>query len=111
MEKEAEAFKSVCFVTRSDNQTYNKQLYDLKSSAYIGRDEYPVTITLAYDILVRELGEFNTNKLREQQFQRGGGGGCRGHGGRCFAFSQTGRGRGNGSRTNGTDNYDSDNMV
>ena len=64
MEKEAEAFKSVCFVTKSDDQRCKKLLDNLKSSAYIGRDECTVTIMSTYDLLVRESGKFKTSKPR-----------------------------------------------
>ena len=94
-------------------------LENLKNSAYRGRDEYPETLTSAYEILVRESGEFNTSKPREQNFQRcrgrggggGGGRGGRGRGGRSFTFTKTGRGPGNGGRSNGIENEDNENMV
>ena len=56
IEKEAEAFKSICFVTRANDQRYTQLLGNLKCVAYREKDEYPETLTSAYDLLVRESG-------------------------------------------------------
>ena len=51
---------AVCFILRSNEGRYKKLLEDLKSSANRGRDEYPETFTSAFDLLVRESGEYDT---------------------------------------------------
>ena len=56
---------------------------------FLGRDEYPVTLTEAFDLLVRESGEFDST----QPFRRQNGRGGRGGRGRNFMFAQRG-GRG-----------------
>jgi len=57
---EKEYFLAMCFILRSDKGRYKKLLEDLKSSANRGRDEYPKTLTDAFDLLVRESGEYDT---------------------------------------------------
>ena len=54
---EKERFLAMCFILRSDEGRYKNLLNDLKSSANRGRDEYPTTLTDAFDLLVRESGE------------------------------------------------------
>ena len=87
---------AVCYILRSDTDRYGKLLEDLKSSANRGRDEYPVTLTDAFDLLVRESGEFDTKSYR-----RFNGRGDRGSRGRNYMLAQRG-GRGSGGR--GSDN-------
>jgi len=59
-----ERFMAECFILRcdglSEHSRYKKLLKDLKSSANRGRDEYPTTLTDAFDLLVRESGEYDT---------------------------------------------------
>ena len=98
---EKEKFMAVCYVLRSDTDRYGKLLDDLKSSANRGRDEYPISLTDAFDLLVRESGEFDTTQPYRRHNSRGGRGGR----GRNFMFAQRG-GRGPDreytfSRTNG----------
>ena len=62
---------------RSDADRYGKFLEDLKSSANRGRDKYPVTLTDAFDLLVRESGEFDTTQPYRRYNGRGGRGGGR----------------------------------
>ena len=51
---------AVSFVLCSDNFRYKKLNEELKSVANRGRDEYPVTLTVAFNLLVRELGEYDS---------------------------------------------------
>ena len=60
-----------------------------KSSANRGRDEYPVTLSDAFDLLVRESGEYDT----VQSYRRFNGRGGRGGRGCNYMFTQRG-GRG-----------------
>ena len=46
---EKQKFMAICFILRSDTDRYGKLLDDLTSSANRGRDEYPVTLTDAFD--------------------------------------------------------------
>ena len=99
---EKEHFLAICFIVRSDEGRYKKLLDDLKSSANRGRDEYPNTLTAAFDLLVRESGEYDTVKRQNNRFYRGRGG--RGGRGRdSFMFAQSGRG-GQGTQTRTNDN-------
>ena len=57
---EKEKFMAVCFLLRSDETRYKTLLDYLKRSSNLGRDEYHVTLTEAFDLLVRESGEYDT---------------------------------------------------
>ena len=57
---EKEKCMAVCYILRSNADRYSKLLEDLKSSTNRGRDEYPVTLTDAFDLLVRESDEYDT---------------------------------------------------
>ena len=65
-EKDAEKdrFMAACLILRCDGfgerSRYKNLLEDLKSSANCGRDKYPTTLTDAFDLLVRESGEYDT---------------------------------------------------
>ena len=84
---EKERFLAIYFILRSDENRYKKLLEDLKSSGNRGRDEYPTTLTGAFDLLVRESGEYDTNNQNARR-QRGRFGN-RGRGN--FIFAQNGR--------------------
>ena len=69
----------------------------MKSAANRGRDEYPVTLTEAFDLLVRESGEYDSVSIYNQRHRSRGGRGGRGR--HSFLFAQTGRGgRGSGGK-------------
>ena len=87
--EEKEKFMAICYILRSDADRYSKLLEDLRSSANRGRDEYPVTLSDAFDLLVRESGEYDT----VQSYRRFNGRGGRGGRGRNYMFAQRG-GRG-----------------
>ena len=102
---EKEKFMAVCFMLRSDDARYKTLLDGLKRSANLGRDEYPETLTEAFDLLVRESGEYDTVRPLTNRFRGRGGRGGRGR--QSYLFAQQGRGgRGNAgneasySRTN-----------
>ena len=57
---EKEKFMAVCFILRSDESRYKSLLDGLKRSANLGIDEYPATLTEAFNLPVREYGEYNT---------------------------------------------------
>ena len=66
---EAENFKAICFIIRADETKFKKYLDDLKSSAYLGKEEYPKTLAATYNLLVREYGVYNTNNNSGKRFQ------------------------------------------
>ena len=86
---EREKLLAIYFVLRSNEVTYKKLLDDLKRSANLGRDEYPESLTAAFDLLVRESGEYDGTRRFVNRHGRGGRGG-RGRNG--FNFAQQGRG-------------------
>jgi hypothetical protein len=61
----------------------------LKNRAYVGRDEYPSTLTEAYDLMVRRSGAFGTS-VGGRGFGGRSNNGGRGNGGRNFQFLQNG---------------------
>ena len=72
---EKERFMAVCYILKSDDGRYKKLNDDLKSSANRGRDEYPETLTDAFNLLVRESGEYDTVRANVPRYRRGGRGG------------------------------------
>ena len=90
---EKERFMAIGFILRSDETRFKKLNEELKSSANRGRDEYPVTLTEAFNLLVRESGEYDTVRSYNPRFRvpRGGRGGRGRHN---FLFAQSGRGGG-----------------
>ena len=91
---EKENFMAISFILRSDENRFKKLNDDLKSSANRGRDKYPVTLTEAFNLLVRESGEYGTVRIYNPRFRGGHRGGCGGRGRHNFLFAQSGRGRG-----------------
>ena len=69
---EKEKFMATCYVLRSDADRYSKTLEDLKSSANRSRDEYFITLTDAFDLLVRESSEHNYMQSYRRCSVRGG---------------------------------------
>ena len=107
--EEKEHFMAICFIVRSDEGRYKKLLDDLKSSANRGRDEYPTTLTNAFDLLVRESGEYDTVR-RNPRFNRGRYN--RGGRGRdSFLFAQAGRGSGENMSYSRTNSENSEEIV
>ena len=53
---ECKRIMCICFILLSHKGTCKKLLDDLKRSANLGRDEYPETLTEAFNLLVRESG-------------------------------------------------------
>ena len=94
IDDEKDRFMATCFILRSDGfserSRYKKLLDDLKSSANRGRDEYPATLTEAFDLLVRESGEHDTARSFNPSWRARRGRGGRGRGN--FLFAQQGRG-------------------
>ena len=93
-DKEKDRFMAACFILRCDGinerSRYKNLLEDLKSSANRGRDEYPTTLTEAFDLLVRESGEYDTIRGFNPRYRTRRGLRNRGRG--HFLFAQQGRG-------------------
>ena len=79
---------ATCFVLRSDPDRCKVLLQDLKRLENLGRDEYPKTLTKAFDLLVRESGECDTVRLPSNRHRVRRGRGGRGH--QSFIFAQKG---------------------
>lgn len=60
--EEKEQVMGIYFILRSDGGQYKKLLDNLKDSANRGCNEYPTMLTNAFDLLVRESGEYDTIK-------------------------------------------------
>ena len=58
--KEKEQFMAACFILRSDENSFKILLENLKRSTNMGRDKYPKTLTEAFNLIVRDLGEYGT---------------------------------------------------
>ena len=86
----------------NERSRYKKLLDDLKSSANRGRDEYPITLTKAFDLLVRESGEYDTVRGFNPRYRTRRGRGGRGRGN--FLFAQQGRGEQNAPQGRGGQN-------
>ena len=101
---------AICFILRSDLDRYKRLLEDLKSLANLGRDGYPETLTEAFDLLVRESGEYDTVCTVSSRYRQRGGRGGRGR--QDFLFMQQGRGgHGNGNITYSRTNQEDSNEV
>ena len=57
---EVEKFKAMMFLKQSDKSGHGKLLSDLQDGAYVGRDEYPLTLAGAYDLMIRRSGALGT---------------------------------------------------
>jgi len=58
-----------------DEGRYGELLDNLKKGMFVGRDEYPTTVTRAYDLLLhtsKKIG-YRRNRSRYRQGQRNGG--------------------------------------
>ena len=53
IEAEKERFKAVCFILRADETRYGNLLEELRKGVYRNRDEYPNTVSDAYELLLR----------------------------------------------------------
>ena len=101
-ETEENKFKAIVFLKRSDPTRYGSFLTELQNSAHLGRDEYPVSETVAMDLMVRRSGVFSSS-LIQQVGRNGTRNGSRPGRGRGYNFAQiSGRGPGNNRPPAGT---------
>ena len=54
--------KAMCFLIRADQKRYSLPLKKLRDGYNVGRDEYPVTTTLALDLLIQAEGGIRGNQ-------------------------------------------------
>ena len=52
IDAEKERFKAMCFILREDEKRYGDLLEELRKGVYRGRDEYPNTVSDAYELLL-----------------------------------------------------------
>ena len=90
LREEKEKSMAIYFILRSNPERYKVLLQDLKRSANLGRDEYPKTLTEAFDLLVRESGKYDTVQTVSNRYRPRGGRSRRGR--QFFLFAQQGRG-------------------
>ena len=76
---------AVSFILCSDNYRFKKLNEDLKSATNRGRDEYPVTLTEDFDLLVRESGEYDSMTTYNPRHRSRSGRGGRGRNSFLFA--------------------------
>ena len=50
---EKERFKAMCFILRADKIGYGGILEELRKGLYRGRNEYPITMSDAYELLLQ----------------------------------------------------------
>ena len=65
IKKENERFRAICFIQRADETRYSELLEDLRKGVFRGRDEYPETVSDAYELLIRtstQLGYVNRSR-------------------------------------------------
>ena len=114
IDEEKEKSMAVSYILRSNEVRYKKLLDGLRTSANLGRKEYPETLTDAFNLLVRESGEYDNIRQTNIFFRgRGGRDGRGGQGNHTFMFAQQGRdGRGNTEYTyTRTNEGGSDEMI
>ena len=64
IKQERERFKAMCFILRADEGRYGELLDELKKGVYKGRDEYPTTVSDAYELLIRTSKQFGQTPRR-----------------------------------------------
>ena len=67
--EEKEKFMAMLFLSRSDTKRYGEVQNSLQKQMNLGIDQYPVTVALTFDLLVRESGAFQ----QQQQHYRTSG--------------------------------------
>ena len=83
---EKEQFMALCYILKSDEDRFKRLLENFKRSANLRRYEYPKTLTEVFNLLVRELGEYDTARQPNNRFRGQGGRG--GSGNHTFVFTQ-----------------------
>ena len=61
VEQEESKFKAIVYMKRGDKVRYEALTQEFQNAAHLGYDRYPVSVTEAYDVMVRRSGAFNTN--------------------------------------------------
>ena len=68
---EIEKFKAIFFLKHADTTRYDELRVEFRNGAYAGREEYPVTLSSTYDVLVRRSGQFTVDKISATRKGRG----------------------------------------
>ena len=77
IEAEENKFKAIWFIMHSDSGRYSELLKVIKESTYLGRDEYPTTLTSTYEMLVCHYVNMSNDRGRHAQINYN-------HGSRCY---------------------------
>ena len=64
---EKERFKAMCFILRADKIRYGDLLEELRKGVYRGRDEYPNTVSDAYELLLWTSQQIGYSQRRTGQ--------------------------------------------
>ena len=59
---EEQKLMAVIILKRSDEARYKKLLSDLKDGSNLSRDEYPITVAGAFDLLNRTSGQLDNSR-------------------------------------------------
>jgi len=65
IEKEKKKFKAMCFLLKADENRYARLLDDSKK-VYKWRNEYPTTVSDAYELLIRTSRQLSYNPRRSR---------------------------------------------
>ena len=67
IDAEKEIFKAICFILRADETRYGDLLEELWKGVYRGRDEYPNTVSDAYELLLWTSQQIGYSQRRTGQ--------------------------------------------
>jgi hypothetical protein len=63
--REEEKFSAIHVLQTSDPVRYNDLNEELKNASYVGRDDYPTTISSAYELMIRRSGRYQAIGTRD----------------------------------------------
>ena len=72
--KQKEKFLAMCFFMHADERRYGELHEELKKGVFRGRDEYPVTVSDAYEFLIRtsrQIGYQRNHRMGGNRFRGG----------------------------------------
>ena len=67
IDTEKERYKAMCFILRAGENRYVYLLEELRKGVYRGRDEYPNTVSNAYELLLRTSQQIGYSQRRMGQ--------------------------------------------
>ena len=65
--EEKQKFLAMLFLSRSDQKRFGHLLVSLQKQMNLGIDQYPVTLALSFDLLIRESGVFEQQQYQQRQ--------------------------------------------